>query len=104
MASGISRHDYARKIIVQCQCGEVLDVEAVMSEDYNFSVRVAVEPHYCKPIPKPKAPSIDTLVKENREVLEALHMKFLKWDDVERHYMCECPICRSLELGGDCQE
>jgi hypothetical protein len=50
-----------------------------------------------------KNQGIDNLVEENRKELEELHNKFRTWDEVTRHWMCECPICRSLELGGDAQ-
>jgi hypothetical protein len=88
-------------VSVTCQCGHQLTVTEVRRLDYNYSTEVIVQTHKCTE--RPPAPSIDHLVEENKKILDALHKKFLKWDDVEKHWMCECPICRSLELGGDCQ-
>jgi hypothetical protein len=89
-------------IVVQCQCGKRLSAISITNNEHHRLTEVEVFPHKCTE--RPPAPSIDHLVTKNKEELEKLHKKFLKWNDMEKHWMCTCPICRSLELGGDCQD
>jgi len=89
---------------IKCECGNELEIEKVIADDFGRYIGIFVEPHKCITLSAPEGmKTIDELVEENRQQLEDLHNKFLKWDDIEKHYTCECPICRSLEKGGDCQ-
>lgn len=86
---------------ITCQCGHALTINQQYFSDYSNYQVIEVLPHKCTE--RPPAPSIDHLVEDNKQTLIDLHNKFLKWDDVEKHWMCTCPICSSLEKGGDCQ-
>ena len=98
-----------KRIRIRCHCGKQLKAVDSYMDRYTDMCEVMVDPHVCnlmqnkiKP-PTEGLTSIDELVKDNRKTLEELHNKFLKWDETKKHWMCTCPICRSLEVGGDCQ-
>jgi len=84
---------------VRCICGKDLGVETITADDWGQSFTITVRPHTCLYLQAPPGglETIDELVKDNKKILEDLHNKFLKWDDVEKHYTCDCPICSALE-------
>jgi hypothetical protein len=52
----------------------------------------------------PEYKGMDKLTDESDDELKVLHAKFICSVDAPRHWMVTCPLCRSLEKGGDCQK